>query len=100
MRKRYWLIAACTLALPFIHPYGPVRQTHPAGSTIDIPDDDRHVEAVLKRACRNCHSQRTEWPAYSYLPVVSWTMERDVAEARRHMDLSRWSSYSTKQKRD
>lgn len=37
---------------------------------------------------------------YSYLPLVSWAVEKDVAEAREHMDLSRWDQYSSDQKRD
>ena len=90
MRKKlFCLIAGCTLALPLIHPYGPVRQQPADGLTVDVQENE-HVRAVLERACQNCHSQQTKWPAYSYLPVVSWAVERDVAEARRHMDLSRW----------
>jgi len=100
MQQIFLLIAGFTLALPLIHPYGAVRQQHIAGPPVDVPENDRHVRAVLERACGNCHSQRTKWPAYSYLPVVSWAMERDVAEARRHMDLSHWDWYSTDQKRD
>jgi len=67
---------------------------------MDIETSHAHVRAVLERACQNCHSEQTEWPAYSYLPVVSWATERDVAEARRHMDLSHWDRYSTEQRRD
>jgi cytochrome c len=100
MKKMYWLIAGCTLLLPLIHPYGPVRQQHAAGLTVAVQQNDQHVRAVLERACQNCHSQQTKWPAYSYLPVLSWAVERDVGEARRHMDLSHWDRYSTDQKQD
>jgi cytochrome c len=37
---------------------------------------------------------------YSYLPLVSWAIEKDVAEARQHMDLSRWDQYSVGEKQD
>ena len=93
------LISGCTLALPWIHPYGPVRQ-HTAGLTVNVPGNDQYVRTVLERACQNCHSQRTQWPAYSFLPLVSWAMERDVAEARRHMNLSQWDRYTAEQKQD
>jgi hypothetical protein len=95
MKQLCGLIAGCTLALPLIHPYGPVRQQHAAGLPGDV-----QAPSALERACQNCHSRLTKWPAYSYLPVVSWAVERDVAEARRHMDLSRWDRYSTQQKQD
>lgn len=54
----------------------------------------------MEDACQNCHSERTEWPFYSRLPVVSWLIEKDSADGRRHMNLSHWASYSTQEKRD
>ena len=95
-KKIFWLPAISMLVLPLVHPFGPVRQQH--SSTL-LPDDPL-VRPLLEKACQNCHSQRTEWPLYSYLPVVSWALEKDVAEARQHMDLSRWDQYSKEQKRD
>lgn len=94
------LIAGCTLALPLIHPYGPVRRQRATGLAVSLGASDPQVRAALERACQACHSERTEWPAYSYFPVVSWAVERDVSEARRHLDLSRWDRYSTEQQRD
>jgi cytochrome c len=102
MKKLCGLVACCTLALalPLIHPFGPVRQQHAAGLALDFQENDQHVRAVLERACQNCHSEQTQWPAYSYLPLASWAVEKDVADARRHMDLSRWDRYSTERRRD
>jgi hypothetical protein len=79
-----------TAALPLIHPFGPVRQQR---SQADLPENP-----VIERSCRNCHSERTEWPLYSYLPGVGWLVEKDVAEAREHMNLSRWTTYSAEQR--
>jgi cytochrome c len=31
---------------------------------------------------------------------VSWALEKDVDEARQHMDLSQWDRYSIEEKRD
>jgi cytochrome c len=100
MKQVCCLIAGCALPLPFFHPFGPVRQQHATGLTVGVQESSQQVRAWLGRACQNCHSQQTKWPIYSYLPVVSWALERDVAEGRRHMDLSRWDRYSTEQKRD
>jgi cytochrome c len=84
--------ALATLALPLIHPFGPVRQQRSEALLPDLPS--------VAGVCQNCHSERTEWPLYSRLPVVSWMLERDVAEARRHMNLSRWASYPNAEKKD
>jgi len=80
------------IAAPFIHPFGPLRKQHSDAALPDLP--------LLTKACQNCHSERTEWPLYSYLPVASWLVERDVSEARRHMNLSRWAQYSNDERRD
>jgi len=87
------LVGSCSLALPFIHPFGDVKgQSSPAPLA--------GMNPLIERACQNCHSERTVWPAYSYLPLVSWAIEKDVAEGREHLNLSHWDEYSTDDKRD
>src|ERR1700722_1832131 len=84
--------AGCGLAMPFVHPFGDVRK----GSTAPLEG----LHPLIERACQNCHSERTTWPAYSYLPLVSWAIEKDVAEGREHLNLSLWGRYSADEKRD
>jgi Haem-binding domain len=95
-KKIFWSPAVCVLALPFLHPFGAVKQhsspTQLTGDTAALP--------LIERACLNCHSQQTRWPLYSYLPPVSWAVEKDVAEARQRMDFSRWNEYSIGEKQD
>ena len=90
----FFLVGSCSLALPFIHPFGDVKaQSSPAPLV--------GMNPMIERACQNCHSERTEWPAYSYLPLVSWAIEKDVAEGREHLNLTHWDDrYSTEDKRD
>ena len=52
------------------------------------------VMTTLRRACFDCHSDQTRWPWYSTLPVVSWLVERDVTNARRQLNFSRWEEYN------
>jgi len=86
------------LSLPFVHPFGPVKRQH--SEAFLIGGDSDGVLPLLERACQNCHSQRTQWPLYSYLPLASWALEHDVADGREHMDFSRWDTYSPEQKQD
>jgi cytochrome c len=48
------------------------------------------VAGVFERSCANCHSEKTQWPWYSRLAPMSWVVETDVKEARKHLNLSRW----------
>ncbi len=77
-----------------VHPFGRIkaqRSNKPllVGAEITAP-----IARILERSCQDCHSERTEWPWYSYLPPLSWIIEHDVHEARNHMDLSRWGDYT------
>jgi hypothetical protein len=58
------------------------------------------VKAVFERSCRNCHSNETAWPWYSYVAPVSWVVARDVHQARKKMNFSEWGTYSALRKED
>jgi hypothetical protein len=52
------------------------------------------VRSAIDRACRDCHSESTRYPWYSYIAPVSWLINRDVRLGREHLNLSIWSEYS------
>jgi len=51
------------------------------------------IEALLTRACYDCHSNRTRWPWYSRVAPVSWLVAHDVAVGRKELNFSEWGSY-------
>jgi hypothetical protein len=55
---------------------------------------DSQVRELLERSCRDCHSEATRYPWYSYVAPVSWWIQRDVSQGRLHLDLSNWDQYS------
>ncbi len=70
----------------------PVDRTNPPVETrVDAPAD---VVAVLERACYDCHSNETVWPAYSRVAPVSWLVAYDVHEGREAVNYSTWGRYS------
>ena len=58
------------------------------------------VKVVLERSCKECHSNETAWPWYSYVAPVSWMVARDVHQARKKMNFSEWGTYSAQRKED
>lgn len=52
------------------------------------------VRAAIERSCRDCHSEATRFPWYSYVAPISWMIESDVKQGREHLNLSRWNQYS------
>ena len=45
---------------------------------------------ILDRACRDCHSNKTEWPWYTNVAPVSWWITGHVNEGRQNLNLSEW----------
>jgi hypothetical protein len=52
----------------------------------DSPD----TRALAKRACFDCHSNETAWPAYSNAAPLSWMIQRNVSEGRAALNFSEW----------
>jgi cytochrome c551/c552 len=57
------------------------------------------VQAVLRRACYDCHSNETVWPWYSGVAPISWLIGRDVHEGRAELNFSTWDAYAAKPRR-
>lgn len=52
------------------------------------------VRSTIDRSCRDCHSEATRYPWYSYIAPVSWFINQDVQNGREHLNFSKWSEYS------
>jgi cytochrome c551/c552 len=75
----------------------PVNLSNPPVEEEFQPSPD--VKVILKRACYDCHSNETIWPAYSQVAPISWLLAWDVREGREELNFSTWNRYSQK-KRD
>jgi Haem-binding domain len=61
---------------------------------------DRRTLLLFQRACQNCHSENTQWPWYSRIPPVSWMIKKDVDDARRQVNFSKWNLYRADEQAD
>lgn len=88
------LTAVAMVGLGYVHPFGNPRVEAPRG--LDTLLQDAHMsagaKAVLFAKCADCHSNETRWPVYARIAPGSWLIEKDIMDARRHMDLSKWQS--------
>ena len=57
-----------------------------------------NVTGIFRRACQDCHSERTVWPWYSAVAPFHWLMAADVYAARQHMNLSAWGRYTPEER--
>ena len=62
------------------------------------PAAPTEVQAVLQRACYDCHSNETQWPWYSQVAPMSFLIARDVTDGRRELNFSLWNQYNERRK--
>jgi mono/diheme cytochrome c family protein len=98
--RRWWFRAGLGLllamfAIQFV-PYGHDR-VNPAIAA-EPAWDSPATRALAKQACFDCHSNETEWPAYSRVAPVSWLIQHDVSEGRAVLNFSEWQRTQTEAK--
>ena len=85
IRATLGTLAVAIVAIQFV-PYGR-DHVNPEPSARPAWDSDR-TEALARRACFDCHSNETRWPAYASIAPVSWIVQHDVEEARSKLNFS------------
>jgi hypothetical protein len=85
------LLALLGIASMLTAPHASENAAAPLLEGAQAPDA---VRAAIERSCRDCHSEATRFPWYSYIAPISWMIRSDVKHGREHLNLSRWSQYS------
>lgn len=81
-------LAAVLVAIQVV-PFG---RNHANPSIVAEPQwDTPETRALAKQACFDCHSNETQWPAYSRVAPVSWLVYQDVTEGRAALNFSEWT---------
>ena len=93
-------VSVAGVASILVHPFGAVKKSVSDKPLLAGAAVDRAVIQIVERSCQNCHSERTDWPWYSYIAPTSWLIERDVQQARSHMNLSHWDEYGLEKRED
>jgi mono/diheme cytochrome c family protein len=87
MKKTLKWVAAILIAIQFV-PFGHTHTNPPV--TQEPKWDSLQTKELFRRACFDCHSNRTVWPWYSNVAPVSWLTQRDVNDGREHVNFSEW----------
>jgi Haem-binding domain len=69
-------------------PYGWSHPNPPV--TKDAPWPDAESAGIARESCYACHSNETDWPAYSYVAPLSWLVRYDVEAGRDELNFSTW----------
>jgi cytochrome c len=96
------IVLGASLLLANVHPFGDARLfANPRVETAQLPASiPADARSVLAADCMDCHSSLTRTPIYGRFAPVSWLLERDIVEARGHLNLSAWESYDADQQQE
>ena len=90
---RYTLIALAVLlvAIQFIRPEKNLSgdETNGIATKYPVPAD---VQAVLKVACNDCHTNKTEYPWYANVQPFAWWIGNHIEDGKRHLNFSDFTS--------
>ncbi|MEK7719783.1 MAG: heme-binding domain-containing protein [Bacteroidota bacterium] len=64
--------------------------------TVSISDS---VQAILKNACYDCHSNNTNYPWYSRVQPVGWFLENHINKGKEQLNFSEFGSYSVRKQK-
>ena len=92
------LLATCIvfLAIQFIQPAKNSNNQVEAtdiSKTIPVPES---VQAILKNACYDCHSNNTNYPWYAYIQPAGWLLSSHIAEAKGKLNFNDFGNLSTR----
>jgi Haem-binding domain len=80
------------LLAQFVRP----ERTNPPVDPADELRAPAHVQQILDRSCKDCHSHRSHWPWYSNITPANWFLVDHVNEGRRELNFSTFRSLSPK----
>lgn len=61
--------------------------------TIPVPDS---VQAILKNACYDCHSNNTNYPWYAYIQPAGWLLSSHITEAKGKLNFNEFGNLSAR----
>ena len=59
--------------------------THDVSTKYKIPEDVSHI---LRVACNDCHTNKTNYPWYAQIQPVAWWLNDHVTEGKEHLNFS------------
>lgn len=69
------------------------RQTSYLGEVYAVPTD---VQAILNKACMDCHSNNTNYPWYSNVQPVAWWLDGHIVDGKKHLNFDSFLVYTPK----
>ena len=79
------------LIIQFIRPDKNISDdlTYDISTKYSVPGE---VADILKEACYDCHSNKTEYRWYTYIQPVTWWIDDHIIDGKRHLNYSNFTN--------
>ncbi|TCP28546.1 heme-binding protein [Tenacibaculum skagerrakense] len=98
VKKIGWVALGLLLIIQFI----PTEKNNGELSSLDAfvteTKPSQEVQKILKNACYDCHSDKTNYPWYHSVAPINFWMNHHVEDGKKHLNFSKWAAYSLKRK--
>ncbi|MDP2721394.1 MAG: heme-binding domain-containing protein [Bacteroidales bacterium] len=98
MKKFLWILLIIVLVLQVIPTNRPETKTNNPNDLIVNNQVPAEVADMLRNACYDCHSNESKYPWYAYVAPVSYLINKDIREGRKHLNFSDWQGLETTKK--
>jgi hypothetical protein len=85
----FFAVGAATMLLIQLIPYG---RSHDNPAVVAEPAwDTPKTRELTVRACYDCHSNETQYPWYTNVAPISWSLALHIDEGRQKLNFSEWN---------
>ncbi|MFY8004077.1 MAG: heme-binding domain-containing protein [Chitinophagaceae bacterium] len=93
MKKIFYAVIILLLVIQFIRPEKNIaagKSPNHISSQFPVPEN---VEAILVKACNDCHSNNTVYPWYSYIQPVAFWLNDHIKDGKKHLNFDEFTTY-------
>jgi hypothetical protein len=98
IKKILIILLVALIIIQFFHPQKNVAaeaQPDYIGNAFSVPDN---VNAILEKACNDCHSNNTVYPWYSKIQPIDWWLDHHVREGKKELNLDEYTNRNLRYK--
>ncbi|MFY7963994.1 MAG: heme-binding domain-containing protein [Chitinophagaceae bacterium] len=83
----------CLIIIQFIRPTKNINTVDTSKQITAVAAVPENVNAILKKACNDCHSNNTNYPWYSNIQPVYFWLNNHITEGKREINFDEFASY-------
>lgn len=89
-------VLAVLVIIQFIQPEKNVNPGPQPNAIFEHYPASDQVQAIVKKACFDCHSNNTNYPWYANVQPLAWWINDHVEDGKRHLNFSEFATYKPK----